>query len=345
MNLLTDWIPKFGDGEAWQGPQCHTSGVNATMKTELNITDRFWRLPAFWMLLSAGIGWPVITSAADAAIGDCGANYAQCLEDWKARRLEDLKGKEGYLNLAGLFWLKEGPNTFGGSTANALVFPGITAATLGTITLRNGQVMMSVDNRYDVRVAGQRQGDTLMLDDTTGAPTTAIYATLSWAIIRRSDQFAVRLRDFENPALVKFQPIDYYPADEVYRVKAILHRYPVPRMLKVDTVIAGLDYNPWSPGIVRFELGGKSYQLEAYDAGNELFFVFGDRTSGRGTYPAGRFLYAGQPDDNEELVLDFNTAQNPPCAFNDFATCPIASAKNRLSVSIPAGERYDLNAH
>ena len=298
------------------------------------------------LLPLAVLNWPVTTAAADSAIGPCTESYSVCLADWKARRLAFLKGDDGFLNLAGLFWLKEGPNTFGDSGSNDLVFPGITArAELGRFVLRDGQVTMFVNKDHEVRVDGRGVADIVMRDDMSPDPTVASYGNLSWTIIRRSNQFAVRLRDSRNPALANFRPISSYPADETYRVRATLHRYPEPRAVRVDTVIAGLDYNPWSPGVVRFELGEDSYELEAYDAGNELFFVFGDQTSGRETYPAGRFLYARKPGKDGELTLDFNTAHNPPCAFNEFATCPVASPRNRLPVAITAGEKFNPASH
>jgi len=296
-------------------------------------------------LLAAVISCQSGALAEEFAIGDCGENYEQCLDDWKAERLEFLSGEHGYLNLAGLFWLRQGENTFGGDSTNDLVFPGVKTPAIGTLTLHNGQVMMSVESGHAVEVAGKIVGDVLMRDDTTPDPVIARYGSLSWVIIRRDNQFALRLRNFENPAIANFLPIDYYPTDEAYRIPAILHRYPQPRIVKVDTVIAGLDYKPWSPGVVEFELAGELYSLEAYDGGNELLFVFGDKTSGRETYPAGRFLYTRKPGDDGSLVLDFNTAQNPPCAFNEFATCPVASPRNRMPVPILAGEQYDPRAH
>ena len=129
------------------------------------------------------------------------------------------------------------------------------------------------------------------------------------------------------------------------RVSAELHRFAEPKRLKVETVIEGLGWQPESPGVVKFELGRQTFQLEAYASGDELFFVFGDRTSGRDTYPAGRFLYAKLPADGASTLLDFNRAYNPPCAFNDFATCPVASPQNRLSIRIEAGEKFDPNVH
>jgi hypothetical protein len=93
--------------------------------------------------------------------------------------------------------------------------------------------------------------------------------------------------------------------------------------------------------LVSFEIGGEPYELEAYESGEMLFFVFGDLTNRDETYGAGRFLYSSVPAADGLLVLDFNKSYSPPCAFNDFATCPVASPRNRLPVRIEAGERFD----
>ena len=76
-----------------------------------------------------------------------------------------------------------------------------------------------------------------------------------------------------------------------------------------------------------------------------LFIIFADQTTGRETYPAGRFVYTAWPDENGKTILDFNKAYNPPCAFNAFATCPVASPRNRLRTRIDAGETYDPSTH
>ena len=110
-------------------------------------------------------------------------------------------------------------------------------------------------------------------------------------------------------------------------------------------MIEGLGYHPESPGVMEFELAGSSYELEAYQSGDRLFFVFGDETNGRETYPAGRFLYAFMPDETGRTVLDFNLSYSPPCAFNDFSTCPVASPRNRLPLRIEAGELHNKDAY
>jgi hypothetical protein len=278
-------------------------------------------------------------------IGHCSTEYEQCLQAWKQRRIDFLKSETGYLNLSGLFWLEEGDNSFGSDAANDIVFPARADSTIGTFRLRGEKVLMLVDANVVVRFGGQVVTSMPLPEDTTKATAVVSHKSLRWTVIRRDNQFAIRVRDLEHPILSAFGPIDYYATDPDMRITATMHRYGKPRKINVGTVIEGLSYNPWSPGVVRFEIDGKSFELEAYDAAGELFFVFGDRTSGRETYPAGRFLYAEAPGADGKVLLDFNTAQNPPCAFNEFATCPVASPRNRMATRIKAGERFDAANH
>lgn len=311
----------------------------------MSTKSRFGRSAAWFALISivalpAGSG-----EAAEFAIGSCPGNYQRCLSDWRSERLRFLRGADGYLNLRGLYWLDEGASTFGSHESNDIVFPDEAPAFIGTFDLTNGAVEMSVLPGIDARADGQQVDRINLRDDSSGQPTEIGHGSLSWTIIRRGSRFAVRLRDFEHPALAAFPPIAHFPAQQRYRVQARFIRYAEPRIVRVDTVIAGLDYNPQSSGVARFELDGEVFELEAYDSGNELFFVFGDATTGRESYPAGRFLYSKRADSEGSLVLDFNTAHNPPCAFNEYATCPVASARNRLKVPVEAGEKYDPAVH
>ena len=273
------------------------------------------------------------------------AQYEADNVQWRAERLERLRGPTGYLNLAGLFWLEDGAVTIGSSDSNDIVFPESAAAHVGNLEVTSEGVVLNVADGVEVLSEGKAISTILVADDTTEAPVTISHASIAWIIIKRDNRFALRLRDFEHPAIAAFPPIEYYPIDPELRVPATLKRFPTPKVLQVDTVIVGLGWQPESPGVVEFELDGQLLQLEAYASGDELFFVFGDRTSGRETYPAGRFLYADVPAEGETTMLDFNRAYNPPCAFNDFATCPVASPQNRLQVAIKAGEKFDPAVH
>lgn len=303
------------------------------------------RLSATTLLLFSATLWYSTGLADVTTIGPCEARYAECLQEWKQRRVEFLKSESGYLNLSGLFWLRKGDNSFGSAASNSLVFPNSAAAHAGIFELQDDGVVMRVNENADVRMEGRRVVSMSLPDDSQGPPVVSTHGSLAWTIIKRDSQFAVRLRDFENPLLSSFGPMVYYPVDTDLRVVGRLELYDEPRVINVGTVIEGLSYNPRSPGVVKFEMGGEQFELEAYDAAGELFFVFGDQTSGRGTYPAGRFLYADEPGPDGEVLLDFNTAQNPPCAFNEFATCPVASPRNRMATPIKAGERYDPATH
>jgi uncharacterized protein (DUF1684 family) len=93
-------------------------------------------------------------------------------------------------------------------------------------------------------------------------------------------------------------------------------------------------------GQLEFDIEGVTYRLDAIDEGGvKLFVTFADATSGKTTYGSGRFLYIDKPDANGYTYIDFNNAYNPPCAFTEFATCPLPPPQNRLSLSIPAGEK------
>ncbi|HEV7715336.1 MAG TPA: DUF1684 domain-containing protein, partial [Steroidobacteraceae bacterium] len=102
-----------------------------------------------------------------------------------------------------------------------------------------------------------------------------------------------------------------------------------------------------SPGAVVFTRGGKEWRLDTVleepDA-QELFVMFADSTSGKETYGAGRFMYPPLPK-NGIVRLDFNKAYNPPCAFNDFATCPLPPWQNRLALRVEAGEKNYAGGH
>lgn len=270
---------------------------------------------------------------------EAGSDYTAEIAEWREGRLERLKSPFGYLNLVGLYWLDGQEVTFGGDPDSDFRFPG-TSARLGTFESADGGVIMTVADGADVQVDGVPIGRIFLPNDLSDDTVAATHGTLAWSVVNRQGKIGVRLWDTANPRTAALPPIPFYDVDREWRVSARLERYAEPRVANVGTVIEGLGWNPESPGVVKFELRGQAYSLEAYASGEQLFFVFADRTSGRETYPAGRFLYADLPGDDGELWLDFNKAYNPPCAFNDFSTCPVASPRNRLPIAITAGEKF-----
>ena len=273
------------------------------------------------------------------------AAYEQEVLEWRAGRLQRLKDPLGYLNQIGLYWLEEGSYSFGSDPGNDIRLPEKVAPLIGVFEVGEDGVWMTAEDGADVYSDDQPVQRILIADDTTEAPVQITHQTLAWTVVKRDNRFAVRVRDFEHPFVATFGPLPYFAVDASLRVPAILHRYEEPRIANVETVIEGLGYHPESPGTVQFSVDGQTFELEAYTSGDNLFFVFGDATNRDDTYGAGRFLYADSPGEDGKTVLDFNLSYSPPCAFNDFSTCPVASPRNRLPIRIEAGEKFDAALH
>ena len=271
---------------------------------------------------------------------DISAHAEEVLE-WRAGRMQRLKDPYGYLTQIGLYWLETGTYSFGSAETNDVVFDGNVAPDIGVFTVTDDGVSMTVSPGIDVRSDGVQVDEIEIAADTTDHGVTITYHSLAWTVVERAGRYGVRLRDFEHPFVESFGPLPYFDIDPSFRVEATLRRYDEPKIVNVGTVIEGLGYHPSSPGVVEFEIGGQSFELEAYTSGDSLFYVFGDRTSEDATYGAGRFLYSTTPGEDGKTVLDFNKSYSPPCAFNDFSTCPVASPRNRLPIRIEAGEKYD----
>ena len=279
-------------------------------------------------------------SSGDADTAGARAAYVAEIEEWRAGRMDRLRADDGYLNLAGLFWLQDGTSSFGSADDNDVQFPPAAAAHLGEFEMTAAGVRMTVSKDADVRFDGAPVESILMHDDTTETPVTVTAGRLAWVVVKRQSMIGVRVRDFEHPALAALPPIPHFEVDSSWRLEAELRLFDEPKVMDVGTVIEGLGFNPTSPGRIAFEYRGETYELDAYQLGERLFFAFGDATSRVDTYPAGRFLYAEWPGEDGKTILDFNKSYNPPCAFGDFATCPVASPGNRLPIRIEAGEKY-----
>lgn len=271
---------------------------------------------------------------------DLAAYEAEVLE-WRAGRLERLLDPNGYLTQVGLRWLDEGTYSIGSDPGNDIVIPATAAARIGELRVATDGVLLVVEEGVEVLHDGEPVSEIFMGADTSENPVTVTHRSLAWNIIERDGPIAVRIRDYEHPFVDTFGPLPYYDIDPAYRVAAELKSYAEPRTVAVDTVIEGFQQFPVAPGIVTFELNGERYELEPTISGEKLFFVFGDDTNRDATYGAGRFLYADAPGEDGRLVLDFNKSYSPPCAFNDFSTCPVASPRNRLPTRIEAGEKFD----
>lgn len=273
------------------------------------------------------------------------------VDAWFDHRVDELKSHDGWLNLAGLFWLKDGINSFGSDESNDIVFPaGKIAPKAGYYMVKGSTVALNPANGADLSIYGtpvEKQTIVFHPDSAKavkllqGSVTT--HGSLEWYIIRRDDKMGIRLRDLESDGVKNFKGIERFPVDLSWKVEARFEPAAEGEMVDITNVL-GQTFPEQLTGRYVFELDGKEYRLEATGNGSELFICFGDATNAKETYGAGRFLYVPRPDSSGRVFIDFNKSYNPPCAFTEFATCPLPRKENVLPVGILAGEKnYDLH--
>jgi hypothetical protein len=290
------------------------------------------------------------------------AAYRAEIEKWRQQREARLKSDDGWLTVAGLFWLKEGDNRFGSSPLNDIVLPEATVtAETGNFILRDGKVTLHVNSpgtgtkaTAKGRAGGSAkilldgkpiQGDAVMLPDSDDkGPSVLTIGDLTLLVHASGARLGIRLKDKNSRLRREFVGLSWFPVDESYRVTAQYLSYASPKEVQIPNILGDVDKMA-SPGEVTFTLQGKQLRMEAVqDDPNSLWFIFRDMTSGKETYGAARFLYSDLPV-NGKVVLDFNKAYNPPCAFNPYTTCPLPPPENRLPVGIEAGEKKYSHGH
>jgi uncharacterized protein len=289
------------------------------------------------------------TGAASATLGAQElAQERQQVGEWKARRLASLTSESGWLTLAGLYWLKPGDNTFGRAESNALRLDNPALANkAGTFAVTGDKVRFIANKGAGVTHDGAPISEIELAADTTGKPTLLKSGPITFFLIERAGKLGVRVRDSENPHRKHFRGLEYFPVEDSWVFDARFEPYQPGKLVRIVNIL-GMEEELQAPGALVFTKGGKEYRLDAVlenPADTELFVMFADATSGKETYGAGRFLYVPLPADGV-VRLNLNKAYNPPCAFNEFATCPLPPFQNRLSsLRVDAGEKNYVGGH
>jgi uncharacterized protein (DUF1684 family) len=262
--------------------------------------------------------------------------YQAGIEQWRQQREAELKSDGGWLTVAGLFWLKDGVNTAGTEAANDIVLPR-GPAKAGVFEFHNGRTTFRPAPGAAVSVNGKPVDAAVELrSDSEGKPDQVQFDTLTMFVIHRGNRYAIRLKDTASKFRQEFTGLHWLPVQESYRVTADFIPNNPPMMISIPNILGETEREA-SPGYVQFTLNGQRLRLDPVVEDEELFFIFHDETSGKETYPPGRFLHADLAKDGK-VVLDFNKAYNPPCAFTPYATCPLPPKQNRLPIRVEAGE-------
>jgi uncharacterized protein len=260
---------------------------------------------------------------------------------WRSERVADLMSDTGWLTLVGLFWLNTGENTFGRAPSNMLVLdhPSL-ADTAGTFVLAGDRVTFTAKAGSGITQGGQPVTTIGLVSDAKESPTVVSSGPLRFFIIERAGKFGVRVRDVASPRRHDFQGLQYFPILPDWVFEARFAPYAPHRKIRIVNIL-GLEEDMDSPGAVVFSKDGQEVRFDAVldgDDATDLFIMFADGTSGHETYGAGRFLHVPFATGGK-TVVDFNEAYNPPCAFNNFATCPLPPYQNRVKLKITAGEK------
>jgi uncharacterized protein len=285
-------------------------------------TAKFTTLGCALVMILSNI---TLARPSDGRIDSTKLSHEDEINAWHTKRIEGLKRPQGWLSLVALDWLNEGQNKL---------------ESLGTLTLDKGTVTFRVLPGVQAKVGGKPfTSGVLKTEGGKERPDRAEIGSKVFTIIRRGDRFAVRMWDSNAEVLQHFTGIDRFPVSRQWRIESRWEAYASPKAIKVASVIPGYLEDYTVPGMAVFSIGGREYKLEPVGSGNEsLFFIFADETNGKESYGAGRFLYTDPPKDGK-VIIDFNKAINPPCAFTPYATCPLPPASNSLPVRIEAGEK------
>lgn len=265
------------------------------------------------------------------------------VEAWRAARIARLEAPDSWLTLVGLHWVEEGTHAIGSGKDNAIVL-NTGPAQLGTLSRKGTEISLALAEGVDAKIGDTDARSGVLAADVSGTPTLVRFGNSNFMVIERSGRLALRVKDNDAATRKAFPGrMDNYAIDPSWRIEARFEPHPPGTTIEIANIINTLEPMP-NPGAVVFEKDGKTHRIEAVDEGDgQLFLIFADRTSGKETYGAGRFLYAAPAVDGKTIV-DFNKSYNPPCVFTPYATCPLAPPENRLDVAVTAGEKNYVGA-
>jgi hypothetical protein len=262
-------------------------------------------------------------------------SYKITIETWRSQHELNLTADTGWLSLTGLFFLHEGDNSFGTGPLNDIVIPeGPEYA--GVFQLNGQEVLVRALNGQTLNINGEEIARTRLYPREQ--LSKLIIRNLTLFVHLSGDRFAIRMLDRNSDFRLNFKGLRWYPIDESYRIKARFIPHNEPVTVQIQNILGDIEHYS-SNGSITLSIHGQKLRMLPLVAGEKLWLIFRDLTSGTDTYPAARFLYADAPRDGW-TVLDFNMAYNPPCAFNPHTTCPLPPRNNRLPVEIKAGELH-----
>ncbi len=265
--------------------------------------------------------------------------YQNSVLKWRQEVDNNLRRENGWLALAGLYWLRRGINLIGSDRESDIILPKRAPRRLGTFEFDGNNVMLEVESDVPVEVNGVTTKSALLDADQEDVPSFITFNEIRMVVVRRSKGVGIRLWDNLREERRSFPSRQWYPVKEAFRVPAIFTRYETPKIVKMPDILGAILDEPMQ-GFVSFQLNGKKHELIVEELPDRRLFVqFMDLTNNHETYPSGRYHYT-DVHENGRVFIDFNKAYSPPCAFTDYATCTFPPQENHLNTAVEAGEIY-----
>jgi uncharacterized protein (DUF1684 family) len=265
--------------------------------------------------------------------------YENSILKWRQEMDKNLRRENGWLALAGLFWLRKGTNIIGSDPESDILLPRRAPSRLGTFAFDGHNVTLNVEASLPVEVNGAETTSVRLDADQEDVPSFITFDGMRMVVVRRSKGVGIRVWDNAREERRTFPSREWYPVKEKLRVPATYTRYETPKIVKMPDILGAILDEPMQ-GFVTFELDGKKHELMVEELPDRRLFVqFMDPTNNQVTYPSGRYHYT-DAHENGRVFVDFNKAYSPPCAFTKFATCTFPPQENHLEVAIKAGEIY-----
>jgi uncharacterized protein (DUF1684 family) len=297
------------------------------------------------MTLLKRISLLILTLGATAASAQTGYDEA-ALKAFRAEREKILLADNGWFTVSGLHFLNPGENKFGSDPLNDIVLEyADVPKQAGVIVMDGRNVTIKAPAGQTLTYNSKPVAEAPLRLSEPGRPADLItYNSTSFFLHFSGPRLAIRVRDQKAPLRTGFSGLKWYGVNPDMKVVGTFTPLATPKLIQSPTILGDLE--PFTvPGMVAVTIGGKPANMEAWRSGDRLWFVFRDLTSADTTYPSARFLYTDAPTADGKVTLDFNRAQNPPCAYNPWTTCPLPPAANKLAVRIEAGEkRYHTEA-
>lgn len=267
------------------------------------------------------------------------SEYEEQILKWRAKKYDDLVRENGWLSLAGLFWLNEGRNLVGSNPMCEVILPERAPTFLGIVELKGKSARFQAAEGVRVEINGKQVQKTVLKSDKEPRPSFITWNDMRLVLHEHAGQYAIRIWDNQRRTRFTLPLLKWFPIHKQFCFPARYTRYSGPKISNQpdtfgETVEDRLD------GYVTFKHEGNTYKLDVTEMDDHRLFVkFRDLTSNKETYPASRYCYT-LPVQGDKVVVDFNYAYSPPCAFTEYATCIFAPQQNNLPFRVEAGEIY-----